>query len=122
MSTAWLTFQNLKPSLSGYGFSNSSGTNAYFTIVGGEYKTYFTFPSDTYELFANLIQSRSYALGEEYNVGGSFSTARQVQLDAAPYNFGTEHIYHSAEFRSDSPQIWPFWNQVLVQMRLIASP
>ena len=122
LSTAWLTFQNLKPSLSGYGFSNSSGTNAYFTIVGGEYKTYFTFPSDTYELFANLIQSRSYALGEEYNVGGSFSTARQVQLDAAPYNFGTEHIYHSAEFRSDSPQIWPFWNQVLVQMRLIASP
>ena len=118
LSDAWLTFQNLKPSLSGYGFSDSSGTNAYFTIVGGEYKTYFTFPSDTYELFANLIQSRSYALGEESGVGGVFIVGSQVSLpdvwppDPSGKNY-TAHIWHSAEFRDDAANRWEFWGQVL---------
>jgi hypothetical protein len=126
LSTAWLTFQDLKPSLSGYGFSNSSGTNAYFTIVGGQYKTYFTFPADTYELFANLIQSRSYALGEEDGVSGVFKVNGVNQEVSLPglwppdplNNDYRAHIWHSAEFRDDAANMWQFWYEALHQMGL----
>jgi hypothetical protein len=117
LSYAWLSFQDLKPSLHpGYLYDDSP--SRYYKNFGA---TELYFPANTYELFSDLIQSRSYALGEEENVGGQFkvgSTYNQVELDAAPYDFGTEHIYHSGEFRSDTPQMWQFWNQVLIQMNL----
>jgi hypothetical protein len=60
------------------------------------------------------------SLRAQTNVGGRgrFLAHKQVDLDNAPYNFGRFHIYHSAEFRSDNPQRWQFWNQVLIQMKL----
>ena len=78
------------------------------------------FPTSTYELFSYCDQARGYALGAQADVGGSFKSLgyHQVELDAEPYNFGTAHIYHSAEFRSDYAQRWLFWNQVLLQMNL----
>jgi len=79
------------------------------------------FPTNTYELFARVIQARSFALGAQVNVGGAFLTGtnyNQVELDADPYDFGPQHIYHSGEFRSDNAQRWQFWNQVLVKTKL----
>jgi len=37
--------------------------------------------------------------------------------DTSGGNYGA-HIWHSAEFRSDNPQRWQFWNQALIQMKL----
>jgi len=112
----WLLFQNSKPVLDlNYSFSPP---NFYFKNSGS---TELFFPANTYELFDEIIQSRSYALGMQPNVGGDFLTGtnyNQVELDIAPYNFSTEHIYHSGEFRSDNPQRWQFWNEVLVKMKL----
>jgi hypothetical protein len=114
LSIAWLNFQDLKPVLNpGHSYDASDGT--YYKDF---YLTELFFPTNTYELFSDLIQSRSYALGEEANVGGPFSIARQIELDGPPYNFGTTHVYHSGEFRSDYAQRWQFWDQVLVQMGL----
>ena len=114
LANAWLVFQNAKPSLSP-SYSYTAGTGAYYKNFG---ITELFFPGDRYDLFANFIQAPCYALGMQPNVGGKFATARQVELDIPPYNFSTQHIYHSGEFRSDNPQRWQFWNQLLVQMRL----
>ena len=117
LTNAWLLlFQNLKPIL----------YPSYFYIPPGSYfKNYgvteLYFPGDRYEIFNGIIQSRSYALGMQVNVGGAFMTGtnyNQIELDIAPYNFGPQHIYHSGEFRSDSAQRWQFWNQVLIRMKL----
>jgi hypothetical protein len=114
LANAWLVFQDAKPSLSP-SYSYTAGTGAYYKNFG---ITELFFPGDRYDLFANFIQAPCYALGMQPNVGGKFATARQVELDIPPYNFSTQHIYHSGEFRSDNPQRWQFWNQLLVQMRL----
>ena len=113
LNKAWLLFQNSKPVLDlNYSFTPP---DFYYKNSGS---TELFFPGNTYELFDEIIQSRSYALGMQPNVGGVFSTNNQVELDIPPYNFSTEHIYHSGEFRSDNPQRWQFWNEVLVKMRL----
>lgn len=113
----WLTDQYYKPdALRGYGFDEN--TNFYYGYI--EPFTILTFPTNTYQIFSFADPAWSYALGAQLDVGGSFKkvTDDQIELDAAPYNFSTEHIYHSFEFRSDSPSLWPFWSQVLVQMNL----
>jgi hypothetical protein len=119
LHNAWLTFQNAKPLLN---------PDYSFTPPDLYYKndniTELFFPTNTYELFDSLIQARSYALGMQGNVGGVFKTLtyNQVELDIAPYNFGTAHIYHSGEFRSDNVQRWQFWNQALLKMGLRENP
>jgi hypothetical protein len=58
------------------------------------------------------------------DVGGAFlnvSGYHQVNLPSVwPPDPGgyTAHVWHSAEFRSDYPQRWLFWDEVLVQMGL----
>jgi hypothetical protein len=79
------------------------------------------FPGDTYELFDEIIQSRSFALGMQPSVHGVFQKAgavQQVELNVAPYNFGDQHIYHSGEFRSDNAQRWQFWRTALQRFDL----
>jgi len=54
-------------------------------------------------------------------VGGAFKTGvtyNQVELNITPYGFAGNHVDHSGEFRSDNPHRAPFWNAVLVQMKL----
>jgi hypothetical protein len=121
LNNAWELFQNSKPVLDlNYSFDapdfyyKNSGTIELF------------FPQNTYELFDEIIQTRSYALGMQPNVGGVFQnngSFHQINLPTVwpsdPLNNNYRaHIWHSAEFRSDSPQRWQFWNQVLVQMKL----
>jgi len=121
LSGVWLLFQNSKPVLDlNYSFVPP---DFYYKNSGS---TELFFPGNTYELFDEIIQSRSYALGMQPNVGGSFLTGtnyNQISLpnvwppDTSGNNYGA-HIWHSAEFRSDNSQRWQFWNEVLVKMKL----
>jgi hypothetical protein len=115
LSGPWLLFQYEKPNL----------YPTYYYISPDRYyrqATQLFFPNNTYVIFNSIIQARGYALGAQLNVGGAFA-GNQVNLpnvwppDTSGKNFG-DHIWHSAEFRSDSAQRWQFWNQVLVQMKL----
>jgi len=114
LTTLWEPDQDLKPDTGqGYGFD---GTNFYTGLIPG-YHTYLLFPVDTYTIFAFCDEARCWALGAQTNVAGVFSSSKQIDLEQVPYNFGGTHIYHSGEFRSDNPQRWQFWNQVLVEMK-----
>lgn len=114
-ANSWQVDQNYKPDLN-YSFA---GTNFYRgSVLGG---TPIFFPTDTYEIFSYIIEARSYALGAQPNVGGPFQkngTPQQVNLpdiwppDPSNNNYGN-HIWHSAQFRSDNVQRWQFWDSVL---------
>ena len=110
----WQYDQDRKPdAIYGYSFTSPD-------IYDSSSRQLF-FPGDTYALFAYVIQARSYALGAQPNMGGAFLTGtnfNQIELDAIPYKFGPQHIYHSGEFRSDYAQRWQFWDEVLFQMGL----
>jgi len=107
----WQLNQNFKPDLA-YSWN---GTN----FLAGSYV--LNFPQDTYQIFSYCDEARCFALGAQASVGGAFQklgVPQEVDLSAAPYNFGTTHKYHSGEFRSDNSQRWQFWNTVLLKMNL----
>jgi hypothetical protein len=106
LTLLWPPNQNLKPDL-GWEWN---GTNYYAAPANGGRNLYF--PADTYEIFSHITQAQCYALGSQVNVNGAFSGS-QVELDIAPYNFGTPHKDHSGEFRSDTVHRWSFWDSVL---------
>jgi hypothetical protein len=121
----WQLDQNLKPDSSYY--YSASGNNFYEVLSVSPPITHdFYFPSDTYTIFSYCDQAHAYALGAQPNVGGSFislGVTNQVSLPSVwpPDQLGgdyTEHIWHSAEFRSDYPQRWLFWNETLTKMGL----
>jgi hypothetical protein len=118
LTIAWPLDQNAKPAtgtLLGYSFS---APDSYYENFGF---AQIYFPEDTYEIFSQIIQGRCNELGAQIDVGGPFKKGavyQEIELDDSPYNFGGDHIFHSAEFRSDNAQRWQFWNQVLVQMGL----
>jgi hypothetical protein len=111
LDTLWQPDENIKPDL-GYGYDGTNFTSGFFST------TDLFFPANTYEIFSFCDEARSYALGAQTGVGGTFTTSKQIELDIAPYNFLTQHKYHSGEFRSDNAQRWQFWDTTLVQMRL----
>ena len=113
----WLQFQNSKPFL--YPTYYFAPPDLYTNYTGSGPVRLF-FPGDTYQLFTSVIQARSYPLGAQTNVSGVFDD-NQIYLpnvwppDANGYQ---DHIWHSSEFRSDNVQMGPFWNQVLIQLKL----
>jgi hypothetical protein len=120
---AWTIDQNQKPvtdGLIGYDYDPDTGDYSFNT-------TPLFFPGDTYTIFARIIQAQCYAVGAQLNVGGIFSTNNQVDLpsvwppDPSGNNYG-DHVWHSAEFRSDNPQRWLFWNTVLTRTKLNSNP
>jgi len=76
------------------------------------------FPTNTYEIFGMGAQSYSLALGAQTNVGGAFNSLLQVELDATPYNFGSKHLDHDAQFVSDNMTRAVYWNQLLFNFGL----
>jgi hypothetical protein len=106
----WQLNQDLKPD-SGYTY------NPYFGLFErGNVMLYM--PTNTYEVFSYADPARSFALGAQQNVNGAFKGA-QVNLpsvwppDTHPQGGYQEHVWHSAEFRSDNPSRALFWNTVL---------
>ena len=121
----WKTDQAFKPDMGlaypGYHYSSSSGFYKIFGAGTNDIR-YLTFPTNTYEIFAYGDPAWSYALGAQANVGGAFksgATYNQVDLGAAPYNFGSAHKGHSAQFRSDNMNRAVFWHTTLDKMRLL---
>jgi len=124
---SWEYDQNQKPDISisgypGYHYSVSSlHPNGYYVQYGSASNAFYNlnFPTNTYPIFAYCDQSWSYALGAQADVGGRFSTAIQVDLqtvwptDTHPQGSFKEHVWHSAEFRSDNASRWNFWKTVL---------
>jgi Alpha/beta hydrolase of unknown function (DUF900) len=117
LNVAWIPDQNLKPD-SDYGYSYP---DTWWTYSGlSEIPLYF--PTNTYTLFSYCDQAHAYALGAQPDVQGVFD-GNQLDLpsiwppDLSGGNYGA-HIWHSAEFRSDYPQRWQFWNEVMVKYQL----
>lgn len=117
-ATVWQLDQYEKPDV-GCGYSTNPD-------VWWQGATDLYFPTNTYAIFSFCDQAHAYALGAQPNVGGAFLTLtnyNQVDLPSVwpPDQLGgnyDEHIWHSAEFRSDYPQNWLFWNEVLVKTKL----
>jgi len=78
------------------------------------------FPADRHEIFAFVAEGQSRALGRQPGVGGVFN-GNQINLGGTPYNFGSEHKYHSGEFRSNIVARWSFWEQFLIETGLRAT-
>ncbi len=129
-SLIWPYDQNHKPDHGGFlGFGliypgyfysvSSLHPNGFYVQFGSSTNSFqnLNFPGDTYAIFSYCDEAQSYALGSQANVNGTFN-GNQVELDISPYSFGTQHKYHSGEFRSDNAQRAAFWNTVLVQMGL----
>ena len=124
-ATAWQFDQNLKPdnaTTPAYHYVTPSGTHpSGFYRQSGSLITDLSFPANTYEIFAYGDEPRCYALGAQVDVGGRFSTAKQVDLQTTwpldTYSKGgyKEHLWHSAQFRSDNPSRSVFWKTVLGQ-------
>jgi len=114
----WTTDQDYKPDV---GYQYSPSLDQFLRNVGlGSVSLYF--PTNTYEIFAYADPSRSFALGAQANVGGIFQklgVSQQINLqsvwpsDAHLNHDYSEHIWHSAQFRSDNPSRANFWKIVL---------
>jgi hypothetical protein len=117
----WTIDQNFKPDAGvtypGYHYSTSSG----FYRINGSFTTYLNFPADTYEIFAYGDEARCYALGAQADVGGRFTTAKQVDLHSVwppdtypqPRGLYSAHVWHSGQFRNDYAQQANFWATIL---------
>ena len=121
---SWEYDQNHKPddsiaSYPGYHYNVSSlHPNGYYVQYGSGTNQFqnLNFPTNTYSIFAYCDQSRSYALGAE---AGVQTLTRTLDLqtvwpvDTHPQGSYKEHVWHSAEFRSDAASRWGFWKTVL---------
>ncbi len=104
----WTTDQNTKPdTASGYSYDPDSGD-----FFQSYTLTQLFFLNDTYTIFSRIIEARCFAVGAQASVAGPFS-GNQLELDIAPYDFGSQHLFHSGEFRSDYAHRWQFWDSVL---------
>ncbi len=108
----WQLDQDLKPDLA-YSYKGT-------TFFAGSYM--LNLPQDTYQIFSYCDEARCYALGAQANVGGAFLPDQEIDLNASPYNFGSEHNGHSAQFNSDNMDRYLFWEQLLVSMNLKHRP
>jgi hypothetical protein len=106
----------------GYFYSSSSG---FYKIAGSTY--YLNFTNNASEILAYCVPSWSYALGAQADVGGVFksgSTYQEVNLlNVWPFDTHlnhdySEHVWHSAEFRSDNMSRAVFWNTLLKKCSL----
>ena len=110
LNTTWPTDQSSKPDMDYYYVPGSD--TWYYHIYNSPTNTPLAFPQQTYMLYSYADQAHAFALGAQANVGGAFG-GNQVELDVAPYRFLSQHLYHSAEFRSDNASRWQFWDAVL---------
>jgi hypothetical protein len=85
-------------------------------------ETELYFPTNTYEMFAYAVESRSYALGATANVNGFIPLNLADQTIDSPIwppdpyeNSYKDHPWHSAEFLFSSAEQWNFWNKMMLQ-------
>lgn len=111
-SGSWQTDNQLKPN-QGYGYN---GVDGFFKSTPGGGLAALRLPRDRFEIFSFGAEARSFAVGAAAGVGDAFGS--EVNLDSSTYNFGPEHIGHSAQFRSYAANRRTFWMQLLVSFQL----
>lgn len=101
-----------------YDYSDAEGFSKEFgTIVPGIPPTWLRlsseslrFPEDRYEIFSYGAPSWSLALGT-IPTGGVFTSF--TNLATPPYSFGSEHRWHSGQFRSFNAARYQYWVALL---------
>lgn len=113
----WRWDQDMKPD-SPYSFLVMPDGEERFYYNGFVETRRLYFPQDTFEIFSYLIEGRSFALGAQSAVRGSFAEPLQVNLAVAPLSFGEVHKEHSGQFRSTCMKRSVFWETVMRRMLL----
>ena len=106
----WEVDQRWKPNI-GYGYT------PYDESSSGFYKTNsaaYRFPDDRFKIFAYCAEARSKALGT-MPTGGVFTSFTNLQ---SSLSYGSEHIYHSGQFRSYYAARYQYWATLLTNLGL----
>ena len=111
----WMIDQVLKPTLYSTGYNLDKGFKRYDPFAMPA-PIYYTFPDNRFTIFAFCVSARSKALGAT-PTGGVFAANQSFDLKTS-LNYGTEHVYHSAQFRSSMAQRWQYWNRFLIETGL----
>ncbi|MGA2051719.1 MAG: alpha/beta hydrolase, partial [Opitutales bacterium] len=111
--TGWEYAENGKPIMYLYGLTDTGCTYTYNSTVNCFNRsdgTVLTWPANRYEIFSYAAGPWTYPLGMKPSVG-VFGSA--TDLSGSPYDFGSTHIYHSAQFRSSIALRWQYWSNIL---------
>jgi hypothetical protein len=76
--------------------------------------TTLTIPNDRFRIFCYGAEARSKALGT-MPTGGAFTSFTNLQ---SSLSYGSEHIYHSAQFRSYYAARYQYWTTLLTNLGL----
>ncbi len=110
----WETGNEMKPDLNYYYTEGDSNVDSYAPGSGDRFyydsllpfdERTMTIPTNRFEIFARIVESRSRALGREPSVAG-FGTARNLK----DWGYNEQHYSHSREFRSNVADEWSFWD------------
>lgn len=102
----WQINQRLKPDI-GYGWTSALG---FYKGDGSSTSTRYSIPNDRFQIFAYCSEGRSLALGSTLT-SGVFSGG-DANLKAQ-LGYSTEHIWHSAQFRSSLAKRYQYWIALL---------
>lgn len=113
----WELDQRQKPSewlnesvLHSYSYSDSNGFRKWYGLLGGTVVwNNLRFPDERYEIFSYGAGTWSLALGT-IPTGGVFSNFTNLQTS---FQYGSEHRWHSAQFRSFNAVRYLYWSAVL---------
>ena len=103
----WQASQRLKPDI-GYGWTAALG---FYKGDGNSLSTRYYFPNDRFQIFSFCAEGRSLALGST-TTDGVFANGN-IDLSLAPFSYGREHLFHSAQFRSYMAQRYQYWIALL---------
>jgi hypothetical protein len=110
----WETGNEMKPDVNYWytegdanvdSYAPASGDRFYYDSILPSDERTMTIPTNRFEIFARIVESRSRALGREASVAG-FGTAR----DLHSWGYDNQHYSHSREFRSNVADEWSFWD------------
>ncbi|MBN1865446.1 MAG: hypothetical protein JW808_11140, partial [Victivallales bacterium] len=120
----WETNNRRKPS-SGYRYEGNANhydpdrdpvPDRFVHRTGGGFRgreRILRFHIDRYEIFSQVLQSRSRALGTYDTISG-FKEIHDLQ----GWGFDDAHYSHSRQFRSNIAREWPLWNAVSTDMQI----
>jgi hypothetical protein len=124
LNTPWLINQDSKPDrFWTYNKDTKRWSRAsWVTFPAGVKRptTPLDFPEDRYEIYAHIAEARSRALGaaerDGFVVRGQIGD--QVNLNAAPFSYGSADHEHNAQARSIIMRRHTYWNQLLTTFNI----
>ena len=115
----WETDQQTKPNYH-YDYAPSGSDRGFiYRPINPFNNRNLRFPADTREIFSYADEAQSHALGSQTGVGGVFGG--QIDLQSK-FSFGSQHKYHSGQFRSTNMLRRGYWKQLLESYGLESNP